>query len=325
MAYTYIAAPTKAPAKMAWQNIPLKARFDSVVSDNYQVAQWSPGIWVCSATFNGLVLDDQDAVGAWLLQMDDGTYRSFWYDFSRQNPRGVGTGSPIYVNNWDIDPTFATPADWSLGSGWSIASNKLTATAVATSGATTSVMSNNDLLIAGVQYNVTYTVSSWTSGTIAVTSTGAGAIGSSGHAANGTYTDTITAGAGGHIVFYASVGTLNCSISAVTVRCLDMHIIKTSGWTPSTTNIMKTHDWFDVLANGHRELKRLIQASNSDVNGKAILYFKPILRNYPADATPLTINKAGTYFMLSQDAPWTVDLPRVTDGVTITLIEDTQA
>lgn len=328
MASTLISAPTKAPAKISWQLLPLKAKFDSVLSDAYQIAQWSPGIWVVGATFNGLVLDDQDAIGAWLLQLDDGTYRTFWYDYSRPNPRGVGTGSPIYVDNWCIDPTYATPADWTLGTGWSIGSNKLTAAAASTGIGATMVVTNNDRLIQGAAYNITWKVSGYSAGSVQVKSTGTGGSAGAAHNANGTYTDQITIGSSRTFQFNASA-TFTGSVDSAARTCLaeitDMHIIKTKGWTAATAHIMKAHDWFDVLANGHRELKRLIATCDSDANGVAILSFKPILRNYPADGTALTINQAGTYFMLVQDVPWSVDLPNVSDGITIALAEDIKA
>lgn len=326
--YSYVSAPSKAPSKISWQCTPLKAMFNSVVSDAIQSAQWSPGVWVASATFDGMVGDTADTVGSWLLQIGDGTYRTFWYDYSRSSPRGVGTGTPLYANNWCIDPNLSTPADWTLGSGWAISGNKLTATAASTANSAAHILSLNSVLIAGLKYTVTYKISGYTAGSVEVQSAGAGGTAGTSRGANGTFTDTITIGASGTFEFTPTAtfsGSIDATVQQVICQCTDMHLIKTTGWTSSTTNILKAFDWFDVLASGHRELKRLIASANSDANGVAILFFKPILRNYPADATPLTITNAGTYYMLSQDAPWTVDLPRVSDGITIQLIEDIKA
>lgn len=327
MAYTLISPPTKAPSQVAWQILPLTTKFSSPISDDYQTASWGPGLWIAGVTFSGLLDDDQDDVGAWLDRLADGGYRTKWYDFSRPNPRGVGTGAPVYVDNWCKDPTFTSGTNWALGAGWAVASNKATATAAAVGQVCQSTMVNNAQLIQGVQYEVTYTVSGYGGGYVRPTSSGTGAITGTPVNANGTYTDTFTAGSTRQLIFAPTTSAFTGSISNVTLRAKDMHYMLTKGWTINTADIMKTRDWISVLTgvNLNSELKRLIAASASDANGYSVLQFTPILRNYPADGAAITVNEAYAYFHLSKGAPTTIDLPNVVNGLTIQLTEDPNA
>ncbi len=85
--------------------------------------------------------------------------------------------------------TFASDTGWTKGAGWAIAAGVATATASSAALSQTCPQT----LVAGRTYTVTYTVSSFAGGTVAV-SLGGGTAGTA-QAADGTFVEVITAGA----------------------------------------------------------------------------------------------------------------------------------
>jgi len=69
------------------------------------------------------------------------------------------------------------------------------------------------------------------------------------------------------------------------------------GCTANVTGWLMAGDYFAV--NG--ELKRLTQDANTNGSGEATLYFKPALRNSPADNAPLTVQKPTCTMILADD------------------------
>lgn len=63
----------------------------------------------------------------------------------------------------------------------------------------------------------------------------------------------------------------------------------TSGWTPSTPQILKAGDFFHVATGSGRELKILTADATSAVDGTATLTFEPPLRGSPAANAALEI------------------------------------
>lgn len=91
----------------------------------------------------------------------------------------------------------------------------------------------------------------------------------------------------------------------------------TSGWTISTTNIMRVGDFFTV--NG--ELKMCTADANSNGSGVATLSFEPPLRASPSNGAALTTNKPTATFKLDDDVMrWTTTLPNW-DSVSISATE----
>lgn len=130
-----------------------------------------------------------------------------------------------YVTNG----TFASDTGWTKGTGWSIAAGVATATgAISTALSQTAAIT----LIPGFSYTVTYTVTAFTAGTIAV-SLGGGTAGTArGSAA--TFKETIVAGSS-QIISFATVGFTG-SIDNVTVSGW----ILGTGWTTDGTTAIAT-------------------------------------------------------------------------------------
>lgn len=130
-----------------------------------------------------------------------------------------------YVTNG----TFTTDTGWTKGTGWTIAAGVATATgAISTALSQTAAIA----LIPGYSYSVTFTISSFTAGTIAV-SLGGGTAGTArGSAA--TFVETIVAGSDGLIKFN-TVGFTG-SIDNVTVSGW----ILGTGWTTDGTTAIAT-------------------------------------------------------------------------------------
>lgn len=70
------------------------------------------------------------------------------------------------------------------------------------------------------------------------------------------------------------------------------------GLPASLINWLLPGDYF--ACNG--ELKMLTQPANTNGSGETTLYFKPALRNSPADNAPLTVNTATCTMVLTDDA-----------------------
>jgi len=94
--------------------------------------------------------------------------------------------------------------------------------------------------------------------------------------------------------------------------------LATSGWTPSTTGILKTGDYIGV--NG--ELKMVTADADSDAGGLATLAIEPPLRASPADAAALTTVKPTATFRLLDDDQDNIPIrPPIRGDVTLTFEE----
>lgn len=97
----------------------------------------------------------------------------------------AGTSDSLTTNG-----AFASDTGWTKGTGWTIAAGKADSDGTQTA---VSDLSQNQTITAGVSYTLTYTVSSYSAGTI----TGMlGGTAGTARSANGTYTEIIVCGAG---------------------------------------------------------------------------------------------------------------------------------
>lgn len=90
--------------------------------------------------------------------------------------------------------TFGSSTGWALGTGWSIAAGVLTATAVAAAGSpAASTTFAVTPLAQGAFYNVTYTMSSTSAGSVKFQLTGGATVNGSTRSTDGTYIETVLA------------------------------------------------------------------------------------------------------------------------------------
>jgi hypothetical protein len=71
----------------------------------------------------------------------------------------------------------------------------------------------------------------------------------------------------------------------------------TSGWTPSTANILREGDYFGVGT----ELKMLTADANTNGSGVATLTFEPPLRSSPVNGAAIVTNKPTAVFKMNED------------------------
>lgn len=91
----------------------------------------------------------------------------------------------------------------------------------------------------------------------------------------------------------------------------------TYGWTVSQNGLLLPGDYLQI---GYR-LHRVLDAVNSDVNGKAPISIWPSLREVPADGTPLVLNSAKGLFRLADNkGTWSADYTRLS-SITIPFME----
>lgn len=91
----------------------------------------------------------------------------------------------------------------------------------------------------------------------------------------------------------------------------------TYGWTASQNGLLLPGDYLQA---GYR-LYRVLDAVNSDSNGKAAISVGPSLREVPANGTPLVLNNAKGLFRLADNkVTWSADYTRLS-SITITFME----
>lgn len=176
-----------------------------------------------------------------------------------------------YVTNG----TFASDTGWTKGTGWTIAAGVATAT-----GAISTTLSQNAAiaLIPGYSYTVTFTITSFTAGTIAVKLGGGTAGTARGSAA--TFVETIVAGTDGTITFVTAGFT--GSIDNVTVSGW----ILGAGWTTDGSTAIATGAISTTLNQTANPLFPLVQ-------GQAYLFTCDITRS-AGSITPALAGTAGT-------------------------------
>lgn len=89
----------------------------------------------------------------------------------------------------------------------------------------------------------------------------------------------------------------------------DGRTLATRGWPASTGGVLLPGDYFAVdTGSGRRELKLVVAAVDSDLNGEATVRFTPPIRRSPADGTALVLEDASCMARLEdgEGARWTV-------------------
>jgi hypothetical protein len=110
--------------------------------------------------------------------------------------------------------TFAADANWTKGTGWTIAGGVGVATAV-----TTGTLTQAQTLTAGMDYIVTYTIAGYTNGQVRPVFTGGTQVDGTTRSAAGTYTETMTAVSGNTTFgFQVPTGAATLTIDNVTLK-----------------------------------------------------------------------------------------------------------
>lgn len=79
----------------------------------------------------------------------------------------------------------------------------------------------------------------------------------------------------------------------------------TDGWTPSTTDILKAGDYFQLGADDSARLFRVLDDVDSDGSGNATITFWPNMRSSPANNAAITvIRPAGVFRLATNDVQW---------------------
>jgi hypothetical protein len=129
---------------------------------------------------------------------------------ARRHTSAGGLGSNVIVNG-----TFDVDANWTKASGWSIAAGVATITA---QGGTRDLRQNAVPMVDGANYEVTFTVSGYVSGTVTAGILGSAVVSGTPRSANGTYTEILNAGSlPTSFRFRADINTA-LSVDNVTVR-----------------------------------------------------------------------------------------------------------
>lgn len=98
--------------------------------------------------------------------------------------------------------------------------------------------------------------------------------------------------------------------------------LATTGWTPSTTNILRKGDYLSVGSGANTRLYAAVLDVDSDGNGDATLDIWPRLRESPADAAAITVaNPKGVFRMVSNSANHGIDNALIYTGMTFTARE----
>lgn len=123
--------------------------------------------------------------------------------------------TPYVTSELCPNGTFASGTSWTTGTGWAIAAGVASISAAATGNLTSTL-----LAVAGYAYEITYTVTARSAGSVTVTFGGATGTARS---ATGTYTETLITSSAAALVFAGTTATL--SIDNVSVRIVSTSIV----------------------------------------------------------------------------------------------------
>lgn len=109
-------------------------------------------------------------------------------------PASARGGTGVDTQELIANGTFGSSTGWALGTGWSVAGGVLVATAVAAAGSpAASTTYAQTPLAQGAFYNVTYTISGFSAGSVRFQFTGGATVNGTARGANGTLTETVLA------------------------------------------------------------------------------------------------------------------------------------
>lgn len=119
----------------------------------------------------------------------------------------------IYGPELTTNGSFAADSDWSKGTGWTIASGVASHAA-----GTASSLSEPVSVAAGAIYELTYTITSISGGSITPQLTGGATVSGMARSVAGTYTDTITALTGNTTLAFSAAAGAVASVDGVTLK-----------------------------------------------------------------------------------------------------------
>lgn len=199
-----------------------------------------------------------------------------------------------------VNGDFATDSGWSKETGWTISGGKATHAAGAQSGITQAYS-----FAAGVSYEVTFTVSGRTAGSVRVQFTGGTTVNGATRSTNGTFTETLTAVSGNTSFGLASTSTaFDASVDDVSIRVVG-EVLPVRGCGASVTNWLREGDVLKLA--GHSKVYMATGHVDTDAAGNAAIPITPPLIEAPADGEALTLT----------DVPLTVrmiGIPRFSTG-----------
>jgi hypothetical protein len=150
---------------------------------------------------------------------DSPSYGHWKYWASSKNASGVPSATQasllvdVYGPELTTNGTFDADASWTKGTGWTIASGVATH-ASGTAASLTQAVS----LTAGAIYELTYTITSLSGGSITPQLTGGTTVSGTARTSAGTYTQTLTAATGNTTLGFAAAAAAVGSIDAVSLK-----------------------------------------------------------------------------------------------------------
>lgn len=137
--------------------------------------------------------------------------------------RGITRVGPLSsavtdTSNIIANGTFGSSTGWVLGTNWTIAAGVLTATIVLAAGQVASTTFTVPALIPGVQYRVTYTMSTTAAGSVKFQLTGGATVNGSTQNADGTYAEIVTATAAHTGIQFIAVADYTGNIDNLSVQ-----------------------------------------------------------------------------------------------------------
>jgi hypothetical protein len=95
----------------------------------------------------------------------------------------------------------------------------------------------------------------------------------------------------------------------------------TSGWTSSTTGIMKAGDWIQLGSASATRLYKVLEDANSDGSGYATLSIYPNLRQSPSNGASVVItNPKGQWRLATNEHNYSIDIGKIY-GITFACVE----
>lgn len=96
----------------------------------------------------------------------------------------------------------------------------------------------------------------------------------------------------------------------------------TTGWTPSTTDILKAGDYIQLSSGASSRLHKVMDDADSDGSGDATLKLFPPLRESPADSAPIVVDDCKGVFRLASNAvEWETDHCGISSPLTFACVE----
>ena len=133
------------------------------------------------------------------------------YPFARATASGEMYGSEMLTNGDFHDASTWVPSDasFAISTGFMVATN---------GSAYQGFFSTDGACISGTGYHITFTISNYTSGSLAIQCEGGGTGNGTVRAANGTYTEDVVAVSSGNIYFINGGSLANFSVDNISIR-----------------------------------------------------------------------------------------------------------